>query len=157
MSNASSTNSKPPLRRRAVFVGSFDPFHDGHRNIVARSLALFDEVVIGVSINDKKTYATPLARRVAAIEALYRDEPRVVVAANDGLTVAFAHAHHACCIVKGVRNAADFLDEQQQARWNKQQGGIDTLLFVADEGLEEVSSTALRAPHTTTTTKEHDQ
>ncbi len=130
---------------KVAFVGSFDPFHEGHKNIVTRALTLFDEVIIGVSNNDQKQYAAPISTRVKAIQALYHGCPRVVVAANDGLTVDFARRHAARCIIKGIRNVDDYRYERDQALWNKQHGGIETLLLVADEGLETVSSTAIRA------------
>lgn len=130
--------------RKVVFAGSFDPFHSGHANIVERALELFDEIVIGVSINEKKTYAATLEERVESIRRIYRDEPRVSVEANNGLTVDFAREHNAQCIIKGARNAEDFLYEQIQARWNREHGGIDTLLFCADKDLEGLNSSDIR-------------
>ncbi len=129
---------------RVVFVGSFDPFHEGHRNVVDRALKLFDEVVVGVSINEQKEYASSLEERVKRIEEIYKDEARVMVEANEGLTIDFAHRHKAKCIIKGVRNVEDFTSEQEQALWNKKHGGVETLLLVADEGLENISSTLIR-------------
>ncbi|MCD8281801.1 MAG: pantetheine-phosphate adenylyltransferase [Prevotella sp.] len=134
-----------PSSRKAVFAGSFDPFHAGHANIVARALELFDEIIIAVSINPDKHYAKTTAERVETIRRIYREERRVTVEANDGLTADFARRHHAMCIIKGVRNAKDFVCEQEQALWNKERGGIDTLLFCADREFEETNSTALRA------------
>ncbi len=130
---------------RVVFVGSFDPFHDGHRNIVERALKLFDEVLIGVSQNDNKTHSATIEERVKNIRQIYHEESRVIVEANNGLTIDFARAHAARCIIKGIRNVEDFEDERKQALWNKKQGGIDTLLFIADEDLEGLSSTSIRA------------
>ncbi|MCD7714644.1 MAG: pantetheine-phosphate adenylyltransferase [Prevotella sp.] len=131
--------------RKAVFAGSFDPFHPGHANIVARALELFDEIVIGVGINEEKTYAATLEERVENIRRIYRDEKRVTVEANHGLTADFARELGAQCIIKGARNAEDFLYEQMQARWNREHSGIDTLLFFADKDFEELTSTGLRA------------
>ncbi len=129
---------------KVVFVGSFAPFHDGHKNIVERALNVFDTVVIGVSVNEDKEYATTVEERVETIRKIYNDNERVVVEANHGLTIDFAHAHKAKCIIKGLRNVEDFLSEREQAHWNKRNGGIDTLLFFADEGLENLSSTSIR-------------
>ena len=33
---------------RAIYPGSFDPFHHGHRDIARRAAALFDELIITV-------------------------------------------------------------------------------------------------------------
>jgi len=43
----------------AVYPGSFDPFTLGHRDILLRSLKIFDQVVIAVGVNqNKKTLFT---------------------------------------------------------------------------------------------------
>lgn len=128
----------------ALFVGSFDPFHEGHRSIVERALDLFDRVVIGIGVNPEKTYMfTPLERKKKIEDAFIGNE-RVVVRTYTGLTIDFARFVGANYIVKGVRNADDFTYEQVQAVWNKEHGGIETILFFAEPGLEEVSSTKIR-------------
>lgn len=131
-------------RDSVVFVGSFDPFHDGHKSIVSRALLLFDKVVVGVSLNPNKHYAQTAQERVDSIREIFRDEPRVEVEVNDGLTIDFARRHSASYIIKGVRNAQDFEYEKEQALWNKRHGGIETLLLLAEEGLDELSSTSIR-------------
>ncbi len=134
-----------PSLRRAVYVGSFDPFHAGHANIVERALRLFDEVVVGVSVNEKKTPSMTIEERVESIKARYRSEPRVVVTANHGLTIDFARQCAACCIVKGVRDGDDFENEWRQARWNREHGGVETVVFFADSALKNLRSSDLRA------------
>ena len=42
--------------RIGLFVGSFDPFTIGHDSIVRRALPLFDKIVIGIGINERKQY-----------------------------------------------------------------------------------------------------
>ena len=42
--------------RKAVFLGSFDPYTIGHHSIVRRALPLFDSIVIGIGRNDRKQY-----------------------------------------------------------------------------------------------------
>ncbi len=44
------------MERIGIFVGSFDPFTIGHDSIVRRALPLFDRLVIGVGVNEKKRY-----------------------------------------------------------------------------------------------------
>ena len=59
----------------AIFPGSFDPFTVGHASIVERGLPMFDRIVIGVGVNDKKrSFYTP-AQRVEAIQKVYAHEP----------------------------------------------------------------------------------
>lgn len=129
--------------KTAVFVGSFDPFHDGHKSIVQRALQLFDRVVVGIGINPDKQYMFSVEERIERIRAAFPDND-IAVEAYSGLTIDFARSHGAQYIVKGVRNATDFVYEQQQAEWNKQHGGIETVLLLAEPGLEELSSTNVR-------------
>lgn len=129
---------------KVVFVGSFDPFHEGHRNIVERALNIFGKVIIGVGVNPEKNYLLTPDERVKRIKQLYKNDPRVEVEAYSGLTIDFARNHNAAVIVKGVRNSEDFEYEKQQAEWNKTYGGIDTVLLVADAMYENISSTSVR-------------
>lgn len=129
---------------KVVFAGSFDPFHEGHRNIVERALNIFGKVIIGVGVNPEKNYLLTPDERVKIIKQLYKNDPRVEVEAYSGLTIDFARNHNAAVIVKGVRNSEDFEYEKQQAEWNKTYGGIDTVLLVADAMYENISSTSVR-------------
>ncbi len=129
---------------KAVFVGSFDPFHDGHKNVVERALRVVNKVIIGVSINEEKHYTQSMEERVDTIRRVFAQDERVEVEPNRGLTIDFAKRCGARVIVKGVRNQTDFAIEREQALWNKRHGGIDTILFVADEEYIQLSSTQLR-------------
>ena len=75
------------MKRIAIFPGSFDPFTVGHASIVERGLPMFDRIVIGVGVNDKKrSFYTP-EQRVEAIRKVYRNEPRIQVVAYNDLTI----------------------------------------------------------------------
>lgn len=128
----------------SIFVGSFDPFHEGHKSIVDRALSLFDKVVVGIGVNPEKKYMFSVEERIERIRLFFPDEERITVEAYDDLTIDFAKRHRASYIVKGVRNAEDFVYEQKQAQWNKEHGGIETILLFAEPGLEDISSTKVR-------------
>ena len=66
-------------KRIALFPGTFDPFTIGHQSLVSRGLALVDEIIISIGINDKKQTYFTLEKRLEAIRCLYKDEPRVKV------------------------------------------------------------------------------
>ena len=133
--------------KTGIFVGTFDPFTIGHSNIVSRALPLFDKLVIGVvGDNVHKPGITPAKERVAAIEALYRKEPRIEVKPYFGLAVDFALSEQACFLVKGVRSVKDFEYEREQADINRQISGgqVDTLLLFCEPSLGSVSSSMVR-------------
>ena len=125
-------------------MGSFDPFTIGHDNIVRRALPLFDRLVIGIGVNERKVYLQDVDTRLRIIQDLYRDEPRIVVKTYSDLTIDFAHREKADFVVKGVRSMKDFEYEREQADINRRLGGIETLLLFAEPGMEAVSSSLVR-------------
>ena len=130
--------------KKAIFAGSFDPFTIGHADIVRRALALADKLVIGVGVNDSKHYSTTAEERVKTIASIYADNPNVEVKGYRGLTADFARDEGAQWVVKGVRSAKDFEYEREQADINRRLSGIETILLLAEPGLESISSTLLR-------------
>lgn len=130
--------------RTGIFVGSFDTFTIGHKSVVDRVLPLFDRVVIGVGVNERKQYMLTVEERVAAIRQLYAGDERVVVESYSDLTVDFAQRHGAQFVVKGVRNVRDFEYERDQADINRRLTGLETLLIYAEPGLDSVSSSVVR-------------
>jgi len=130
--------------RTGIFVGSFDPFTIGHDNIVRRALPLFDRLIIGIGINERKQYLQDADTRKRKIQELYRNESRITVKTYSDLTVDFAKREKADFIVKGVRTAKDFEYEREQADINRRLGDIETLLLFAEPGLEAVSSSLVR-------------
>lgn len=131
--------------RTGIYVGSFDPFTIGHHSIVRRALPLFDRLVIGVvGDNVNKQYLKPAEQRLQAIRQLYANESAIDVKPYYGLAIDFAKQEGAQFIVKGVRTVSDFEHEQWQADFNRQLGGIETILLYAEPHLSSVSSSALR-------------
>ena len=130
--------------KTGIFVGSFDPFTIGHDAIVRRALPLFDRIVIGVGVNERKQGITPAAERAGFIERLYAGEKRVSVETYSDLTVDFAQRVGATFIIKGVRSVKDFEYEREQADINRQLTGIDTLFLFADPSMASISSSMVR-------------
>ena len=130
--------------RTGVFVGSFDPFTIGHADIVRRALPLFDRIVIGVGVNERKQYMFTAEERSQRISELYNDEPKIEVKTYNDLTVDFAHREGAQYIIKGVRSIKDFEYEREQAEINRRIGNVETLLLYADPRYESISSSMVR-------------
>ena len=107
----------------AVYPGSFDPFTLGHRDILLRSLKIFDEIVIAVGVNqNKKTLFSP-QERVKMIENEVKniDMPKknkVKVECFEGLIVDLARKYNAISLIKGVRGPVDYDYEAQMAGMN---------------------------------------
>lgn len=130
--------------KTGLFVGSFDPFTIGHDSIVRRALPLFDRIVIGVGVNERKQYMESTEARVARIRAVYANESKIEVKSYNDLTIDFAKREGAAFFIKGVRSVKDFEYEREQADINRQLGGMETLLLYAEPQYESISSTLVR-------------
>lgn len=130
--------------RKGIFTGSFDPFTIGHKDIVDRVLPLFDELTICIGYNEQKQYASEPKERMAEIERIYADEPRVRVDMWGGLTVDYCSAHDIHYIIKGVRSVKDFEYERDQAEMNRHMTGVETVLLYADPKYSAVSSSLVK-------------
>jgi len=105
-------------RHIAIYPGSFDPFTHGHMDIVHRGLEIFDTVVIAVANNSEKNSLFSVAERVAMINRLVEENPRVKVETFDGLLVDYVVAKKARVILRGLRAVTDFEFEFQLAQMN---------------------------------------
>jgi pantetheine-phosphate adenylyltransferase len=113
---------------RALYPGSFDPFHLGHLDVVDQAAALFGEVVVAVMHNPEKPMgAFTTEQRIAMAQLAVADRPNVSVSAFPGLAIDAAQSAHATCIVKGLRSPSDFEIEQQMAHTNFAVSGVRTI------------------------------
>lgn len=113
---------------KVLYPGSFDPFHNGHLDVVAQAVELFGNVIVAVMHNpDKPSGLIDLAERVELARASVAHLPSVRVEAFPGLAVHAASSAGADFIVKGLRTAADFEVEQQMAHTNHSVSGVRTV------------------------------
>ncbi|MBR5039460.1 MAG: pantetheine-phosphate adenylyltransferase [Prevotella sp.] len=130
--------------KTGIFVGSFDPFTIGHDHIVKRALPLFDRIIIGIGVNERKQYMQSAEIRKQKIQKLYKNEKKITVKTYSDLTIDFAKREMADYIIKGVRTVKDFEYEREQADVNRRLGNIDTMFFFAEPGMESISSSLVR-------------
>lgn len=131
----------------AICAGSFDPITLGHVDIVSRSLAFADRVVVAVAhrASSPKKGMFEVADRMAMIQEVFSTEPRVDVAEFDGLLVDFARSRGATLVIRGVRGAADIDYEMQMARINRAlMPELDTAFLAASPELSHVSASLVR-------------
>lgn len=109
------------MAKTVVCPGSFDPVTLGHLDIIRRTAAVFDRVVVVVMCNYRKKNAHYFTaqERVDFIRRCTADLTNVCVDFSDGLLADYAKKVGACAIVKGLRAVSDFEDEFQQALTNK--------------------------------------
>jgi pantetheine-phosphate adenylyltransferase len=105
-------------RHIAIYPGSFDPFTNGHMDIVNRGLEIFDTVIVAVARNSEKNSLFSVAERVDMINRLTEQNPRVKVETFDGLLVNYVINKEARVILRGLRAVTDFEFEFQLAQMN---------------------------------------
>ena len=133
----------------AVYPGTFDPVTNGHLDVIARALAVFDEVVVAVLANPRKSALLTTEIRVTvlrkAIAEVGIDPARARVATFDGLTVDAVHANGATSIVRGLRAVSDFETEMQLAHNNRKLApDVDTVFFMTSVEQGFVSSSLVK-------------
>lgn len=128
----------------AVCPGSFDPITLGHVDVIRRSAALMDEVIVGVAHNHKKSHRFTAEQRAQLARAALADIPNVRVAVIDGLLADFCQEVGAQTIIKGLRGTADFDNEQTMALLNRHLSGVETLFMLGDPGLNHISSSFVK-------------
>ena len=131
--------------KKAIFPGSFDPLTRGHMDIIKRACKLFDELIVVILNNSKKTSMFTVEERISFLQAATQDLDNVRVADYEGLTVEFAIAVGACCMVRGVRSIKDYEYEMEIAAINQHIASeIETLILFANPQDSFVSSSAIK-------------
>ncbi|ARU06893.1 pantetheine-phosphate adenylyltransferase [Comamonas serinivorans] len=130
----------------AVYPGTFDPITLGHEDILQRSVALFDHVIVAVAAAyHKKTLFTLDERLALARTSVQALGDAVSVAPFDGLVRDFVRANDAKVMVRGVRSATDFDYEVQLGGMNRNlMQDVETIFLLPDSQLQYVSSTFVR-------------
>lgn len=136
------------MSRTALFPGSFDPFTNGHLDIVRRGVELFDHVIVAIGTNSSKQRYLPVEQMQELIASLFVDEPRVSVRTFKGLTAEFAREAGAAFLLRGLRNSPDFEYEKPIAYGNQHVNpGLETVFLLTSPTLAAISSTIIRDIH----------
>jgi pantetheine-phosphate adenylyltransferase len=129
----------------ALYPGTFDPFTNGHEELVRRAAGLFGRVIVAVAASPKKTPLFGLDQRIELIKSVVGDVPDIEVVGYESLTVEVAHQHNANVIIRGLRAVSDFEYEFQLATMNRHLAGdVETVFLTPTEEFMFVSSTLVR-------------
>ncbi|HEY1174164.1 MAG TPA: pantetheine-phosphate adenylyltransferase [Verrucomicrobiae bacterium] len=105
--------------RTAVYPGSFDPFTNGHLDVVQRASKIFDRVIVAVAENEGKSPLFTMQERTNLVAEATKDLNNVEVDAFSGLLVNYVEQRRAEVIVRGLRAVSDFEFEFQLALMNR--------------------------------------
>jgi len=133
------------MTRTCLFPGTFDPITKGHVDVIRRSLDMFDELVIGVGVNSSKEPMFPMEQRIAWMQEIFKNEPRVRVASYSGLTIRFCQELGAKYMLRGIRSVGDFEYEKAIADMNRMlMPEVESVFLTTAPLYATVSSTLVR-------------
>src|SRR5690625_5210802 len=132
----------------AIYPGSFDPFTNGHLDILGRAAALFDKVIVTIAVNRSKTGLFSDKEWIELIRDAVRNQPwsgKVEVEQFTGLLVDYARQKTASVLIRGIRQVADFEYEFRMALANRRLAPeVYKVFLMPTEKITIVSTTYLR-------------
>jgi pantetheine-phosphate adenylyltransferase len=131
--------------KRAVYPGMFDPMHNGHLDVIERSLRIFDELIVAVVANPGKTPLFSVADRLEMIDEATTGYRNFRIVAFDGLLIDLVARERADCIVRGIRAVSDFEYEFQMALMNRKlRSTVETVFLMPHEKYTYISSRLIK-------------
>jgi pantetheine-phosphate adenylyltransferase len=131
--------------KRAVYPGMFDPVHNGHLDLIERSLRIFGEVVVAVGVNPSKSALFTVEERMEMIDEATTGHQNFRIVTFDGLTIDLVARERADCIVRGIRAVSDFEYEFQMALMNRKlRPTVETVFLMPHERYTYISSRLIR-------------
>lgn len=128
-----------------MYVGSFNPFHKGHANILKKASDVFDKVIVAVGVNPDKTTDSSI------VEVCKRVPYNEVISYN-GLTTDMIQRYQeknnvgSVTLIKGLRNSDDLSYEINQLRYMQDMyPNLKVAYFISDKEYDHISSSAIRA------------
>ena len=132
--------------KKCVFAGSFDPPTSGHKDVIEKCLKIFDEVVVAIMVNPKKTPFLSVEERELLINKLFKDESRVKVITFEGAAVDLLNRENTPFYVRGVRNTVDFEYENADAFASKKlKDDMITIYIPSEQDKLHISSSLARS------------
>ena len=129
----------------AVYPGFFDPITNGHLSIVSRALEIFDNLIIAILNNPKKTPLFSIEERIHMIEKAVNKDSRIEVDTFDGLLVDYAIHKGSNVVLRGLRALSDFEYEFQMALMNRKLNrDVQSIFLMTDYKWFYISSTIIK-------------
>jgi pantetheine-phosphate adenylyltransferase len=130
---------------RAVYPGSFDPVTNGHIDLIQRSSALFDHVIVAILRNAEKFPLFSVEERIEMLQEATRNLNNISVTSFAGLLVDYVEKEKASVIIRGIRAVSDYEYELQMALMNRRLSNkVETVFMLPAESYSFLSSKLVR-------------
>ncbi len=130
---------------KAIYAGTFDPLTVGHVDLVERASKMFDTLLVGIGINDRKKPLFDMPHRFEMAVEVLRPIENVSVITFDGLLVNTAAKFGVDVIVRGLRTYSDFENEFQMALTNRDLSpDVETIFLIPKHENSYVSSSTVK-------------
>lgn len=128
-----------------LYPGSFDPVTNGHLDVAFRAAAVFDRVVIAVSVNSEKNPLFTIEERMEMLRFACRPHKNIEVANFSGLLAKSLAQFQASAVIRGLRAVSDFEYEFQMALMNRElNADCETLFMMTSPEYSFVSSRLIK-------------
>ena len=133
------------MKRRAVYLGTFDPVTFGHLDVISRARKIFDEVIVAVAHNPGKAPLFTVPERVDLLKRATRRMRGVLVDHFDSLAVDYVRRTGSRVMIRGLRMLSDFEYEFQMALTNRKLSGeVETIFLMPSEAYAYVSARLIK-------------
>jgi len=130
------------MKRTAIYPGTFDPFTNGHLDLVKRGLRIFDHLIVAVAPSPKKNPLFTVDERLAMIRETLKGYKRVSMEVFEGLLVDYVRERKGTAIIRGLRAVSDFEYELQLALMNRRlSSDIETVFMMPSEEYSYLTAT----------------
>jgi pantetheine-phosphate adenylyltransferase len=133
------------MKKAVIYPGSFDPFTNGHLNIIERGVKVFDNVIVAVAHNMAKKTIFSVDERIEIIREIFQHRQEVKVDYFQGLLVEYAKKLGTNTVLRGMRTVSDFEYELQMALSNKTlYPELETIFMVTESPYSHISSSLIK-------------
>ncbi|QKT05261.1 pantetheine-phosphate adenylyltransferase [Mycoplasma sp. OR1901] len=134
------------MNHKAIYAGSFNPFHDGHKSILEKSAVLFDTVYLVVAQNPDKEKNDIIKNINNIKKQIINLENVVIINGENKLTANIAKELDVKYLIRSIRNTNDLEYELDLASGNKiLNNNLETVFILPDEQYKNYSSSLIKS------------
>lgn len=132
--------------KNAIFPGSFDPFHEGHKYLIDKALEKYEIIYIIISWNENKKRKYSYKQSKKMIEKIYKNNDRIKIIINEkGFISDLVNELNCFTIIRGIRNEDDKKYEKElKKQYLRMNNKIKIEYFYSPNNLKNIRSSNLK-------------